>query len=132
MGEVGAVLVLVASLWASVNAIVAGYEAVNRTRDRIILGEDGGRKMSLEHRELMFRNDWIPLKLGLAMASLAFALIIAFLPSFLEMPTILTVACYVVAALPFFSFGAFFFLGIADGLFIRRVLRMARRPSPDS
>lgn len=42
MGEAGTVLVLVASLWASVNAIVAGYEAVNRTRDRIVLGEHDG------------------------------------------------------------------------------------------
>ena len=127
MGEAGTVLVLVASLWASVNAIVAGYEAVNRTRERIILGEDEGRTLSVEHRRLMFRNDWIPMKLGLSLASLAFALIIVFLPTFLEMPPILGLACYVIAVLPFFSFLAFFGLGIVDGLFMRRVLDRERR-----
>jgi hypothetical protein len=57
------------------------------------------------------------------MASLAFAAILALLPAFLDMSPILRAACYVVALLPAFSFLALFFLGISDGLFIRRVLK---------
>ncbi len=66
-------LVLVASIWAAMNTLIAGYVAVNATRDRILTGyTDEGIQLSLAHRKIMYQNDWLPLKAGIAFVSLAF------------------------------------------------------------
>lgn len=120
-------LVLVASIWAAVNTLIAGYRAVNGTRDRILTGRtDEGTPLTLEHRRLMYRNDWLPLKLGLGLVSLAFAGFLAFLPELAPDPGVLRLICYVAAALPFFSFLGFVGLGLSDRSFIVRTLERAR------
>jgi len=119
-------LVLVASIWAAVNTLIAGYRAVNGTRDRILTGRtDEGTPLTLDHRRLMYRNDWIPLKLGLGLVSLAFAGFLAFLPELTPDPGVLRIICYVAAALPFFSFLGFVGLGLGDRRFIVRTLERA-------
>ena len=116
-------LVLVASIWAAVNTLIAGYNAVNATRDRILTGHtDEGVPLSLEHRRLMYRNDWLPLKGGLGLVSLAFAAFLVLLPELSDEPALLRVICYLAAALPFFSFLGFAVLGMSDRRFIVRTL----------
>ena len=108
-------LVLVASIWAAVNTLIAGYSAVNGTRDRVLTGvTDEGVPLSLAHRRILYRNDWLPLKAGLSIVSLGFAAFIVFLPTLASDPDSLRWICYVAALLPFGSFLGFFFLGLSD------------------
>ena len=44
-------LVPVASIWAAMNTLIAGYNAVTGTRDRILTGyTDEGVRLTLQHR----------------------------------------------------------------------------------
>jgi hypothetical protein len=119
-------LVLVASVWAGMNTLIAGYNAVNHTRDRILTGcTDEGISLTLEHRRLMYRNDWLPLKLGLAVVFLGFGCFLVFLPELAEQNNVLRLVCYIAALLPFGGFLAFFVLGLRDRAHIVEVLATA-------
>lgn len=108
-------LVLVASVWAAVNTLIAGYNAVNGTRDRTVTGfTDEGIPLSLEHRRVMYRDDWLPLKTGLALVSMAFAAFIFFLPELAEDASGLRLVCYIAALLPSGTFIGFAVLGLSD------------------
>ena len=108
-------LVLVASIWAAMNTLIAGYNAVNGTRDRVVTGAtDEGVALTVPHRRIMYRNDWLPLKVGLATVSLAFAAFIVFLPELADDPERLRPVCYVASLLPLGSFLGFFLLGFSD------------------
>ena len=119
-------LVLVASIWAAVNTLIAGYGAVNATRDRVLTGfTDEGTPLALEHRRILYRNDWLPMKAGLALVSVGFAGFIVFLPELATAPRRLRAICYVAALLPMGSFFGFFFLGISDRALMLKTLRGA-------
>ena len=108
-------LVLVASIWASVNTLIAGYTAVNGTRDRVVTGyTDEGVRLTFVHRRIMYRNDWLPMKVGLAAVSLAFAGFIVLLPELAVEPERLRPVCYVASLLPFGTFLGFATLGLSD------------------
>jgi hypothetical protein len=116
-------LVLVASIWASMNTLIAGYNAVNGTRDRILTGcTDEGVSLSLDHRKIMYENDWLPMKAGIAFVSLAFGGFLIFLPELSDDAKLLRPLCYVASLLPFGSFIGFFFLGLRDRRLIIKVL----------
>jgi hypothetical protein len=116
-------LVLVASIWAAMNTLIAGYNAVNGTRDRILTGfTDEGVRLTLEHRKIMYQNDWLPMKAGLAFVSLAFGGFLIFLPELAEDTDLLRPFCYVASLLPLGSFVGFFFLGMRDRQLIVKVL----------
>ena len=117
-------LVLVASIWAAMNTLIAGYNAVNGTRDRILTGyTDDGVKLTPNHRKIMYENDWLPMKAGLAFVSLAFGGFLIFLPELADDTRLLRPFCYVASLLPFGSFVGFFFLGLRDRRLIIEVLR---------
>ncbi len=119
-------LVLVASIWAAVNTLIAGYNAVNGTRDRILTGHtDEGIPLTLAYRRILYRNDWLPMKAGLSAVSLAFAGFVVALSGLVEDPGALRIICYIAALLPFLSFVGFFALGLVDRAFIVRTLREA-------
>jgi hypothetical protein len=119
-------LVLVASIWAAVNTLIGGYQAVNTTRDRVLTGvTDEGVPLALAHRRILYRNDWLPLKAGLALVSLGFAGFILFLPELATDPRRLRVICYVASLLPLGSFVGFFILGLSDRGLMLRTLREA-------
>jgi len=128
MTDLQIMLVLVASIWAAVNTVIAGYNAVNGTRDRILTGHtDEGIPMTLEHRELSLCNDWLPMKSGIALISLMFALFLVFLPRMAEQVNELQLICWIAAVVPFFSFCLLFLLlGIGDYRTMRKVLVEAR------
>lgn len=110
------------------NTLIAGYNAVNGTRDRILTGRtDEGIGLSHEHRRIMYQNDWIPLKAGLAFVSLAFGIFLLFLPELAGDPGMLRPFCYAASLLPFGSFLGFFFLGLRDRRLIVEVLDAAKR-----
>ncbi len=116
-------LVLVASIWAAMSTLIAGYTAVNATRDRILTGfTDEGIALSEKHRRIMYQNDWLPMKVGLAFVSLAFGLFLVFLPNLADDSLTLRWICYLAAVLPFGSFLGFFVLGLRDRSFIVEVL----------
>jgi hypothetical protein len=116
-------LVLVASIWAAMNTLIAGYNAVNGTRDRILTGRtDEGIALTLEHRRIMYENDWLPMKAGIAFVSLAFGGFLMFLPELADDANLLRPFCYVASLLPIGSFIGFFFLGLRDRKLIIKVL----------
>ena len=116
-------LVLVASIWAAMNTLIAGYDAVNRTRDRILTGcTDEGIRLSLAHRQIMYQNDWMPMKAGLAFVSLAFGGFLIFLPDLATESDLLRPMCYIASLLPIGSFFGFFILGLRDRKLILKVL----------
>jgi hypothetical protein len=116
-------LVLVASIWAAMNTLIAGYNAVNGTRDRILTGRtDEGIGLTLEHRKIMYENDWLPMKAGIAFVSLAFGGFLIFLPELADDTKLLRPFCYIASLLPFGSFIGFFFLGLRDRRLIIKVL----------
>jgi hypothetical protein len=101
-------LVMGAGIWAALNTLVSAFKVVNDKRDVIISGEYEGVKYNLEHRRLMFVNDWIPLKFGVAIASLIFAFALFAIPYLMEEPNPWLVSLSIFAALgPFASFLAF-------------------------
>ncbi len=119
-------LVLVASVWAGMNTLIAGYNAVNGTRDRILTGYmEEGVSLSLAHRWIMYRNDWLPLKVGLAAIFLGFGGFLIFLPELAEDASLLRPVCYLAALLPLGGFIGFFFLGFHDRRLIIDVLTRA-------
>lgn len=123
MNSLQLALVLVASIWAAMNTLIAGYNAVNGTRDRILTGcTDEGVQLTLEHRRTLYENDWLPMKAGLAFVSLAFGGFLIFLPELAEDTHLLRPFCYVASLLPFGSFVGFFFLGLRDRRLIIKVL----------
>ena len=126
-------LVLVASIWAAMNTLIAGYSAVNGTRDRILTGyTDDGIKLTVEHRRIMYENDWLPMKMGIAFVSLAFGGFLIFLPELAIEIGSLRPFCYVASLLPFGSFVGFFFLGLRDRQLIITVLKSADAESQKS
>ena len=119
-------LVLVASIWAAMNTLIAGYGAVNGTRDRVVTGRtDESVPLTIAHRWIMCRNDWVPMKIGLAAVSLAFAGFVLFLPELADQPERLRPVCYVASLLPFGSFLGFFILGFSDRRLILAALSEA-------
>lgn len=116
-------LVLVASIWAAMNTLIAGYTAVNGTRDRVLTGHtDEGIRLTTEHRRIIYENDWLPMKAGLAFVSLAFGGFLIFLPELADDAQLLRPFCYVASLLPFGSFIGFFFLGFRDRRLMIKVL----------
>lgn len=116
-------LILVTSIWAAMNTLIAGYTAVNGTRDRILTGfTDEGVPLTLEHRRIMYQNDWLPMKAGLVFVSLAFGGFLIFLPELAENTSLLRLFGYVASLLPFGSFLGLFVLGFRDRRIIIKVL----------
>ncbi len=125
-------LVLVASIWAAMNTLIAGYSAVNTTRDRILTGYTvEGVKLTAEHRRIMYENDWLPMKMGIAFVSLAFGGFLVFLPELAKDIGSLRPFCYVASLLPFGSFVGFFFLGLRDRRLMVTVLKSTDTESQD-
>jgi hypothetical protein len=123
MGSDQLALVMVAGIWAALNTLVSAYKVVNDKRDVIVSGKFEGQDISLEHRRLMFANDWIPLKFGVAIASLIFAFALFAIPFLSSDPNPWLSALSIFAALgPFFSFLAFTVLGLRDYRFIKITL----------
>lgn len=108
------------------NTLIAGYNAVNGTRDRVLTGTtDEGVPMSLAHRRILYRNDWLPMKAGLAFVSLAFAAFLLVLPGLATEPDRLRPVCYAASVLPFGGFLGFFVLGFSDRRLMLDTLRAA-------
>jgi len=116
-------LVMVAGIWAALNTLVSAYKVINDKRDVIITGKYEGESISLEHRRLMLVNDWIPLKFGIAIASLIFAFALFSIPYLTSNPNPWLISLSILATLgPFGSFLAFTILGFRDYKFIQRTL----------
>lgn len=120
-------LVMVAGIWAALNTLVSVYKVVNDKRDVIVTGKYESQELTLEHRRLMFVNDWIPLKFGVGLASLIFAFALFAIPYLAEIPNPWLVSVSYFAALgPFLSFVTFSILGMRDYRFIKRRLKEVR------
>lgn len=120
-------LVMVAGIWAALNTLVSVYKVVNDKRDVIVTGKYESQELTLEHRRIMFVNDWIPLKFGVGLASLIFAFALYAIPYLAEKPNPWLVSVSYFAALgPFLSFVTFSILGMRDYRFINRRLKEVR------
>jgi hypothetical protein len=70
----------------------------------------------------MYKNDWLPMKTGIALVSLAFGVFLILLPRLAENADLLRPYCYIASLLPFGSFLGFFVLGLSDRRLIVDVL----------
>src|SRR4051794_39251515 len=94
------ILPLIAMVWASGNVFMTMMKELNDKRDRILLGRNGDRSMSTEHRRLLLMNDWVPLTLIAVVFTLAvgvMALIMPFQMELQDRSTALWLICGVVA-----------------------------------
>ncbi len=121
-------LVMIAGIWAALNTLVSAMRVVNDKRDVIVTGVFNEQKLSLEHRKLMFQNDWIPLKFGVALTSLLFAFVLYAVPSLAaNADTAIIRVAYLAALGPLLSFLLIAGLGWRDYQFIRRTLNTTRK-----
>ncbi len=117
-------LVMIAGIWAALNTLVSAMRVVNDKRDVIVTGVFEKERLSLEHRWIMFQNDWIPLKFGVAFTSLLFAFVLYAVPSLAANSNAAMIRVAYIAALgPLLSFLLFAGLGWRDYRFIRRTLK---------
>jgi hypothetical protein len=112
-------LVMIAGIWAALNTLISAMRVVNEKRDVIVTGVFNRERLSLEHRRIMFQNDWIPLKFGYMVPTLA------------DDPNSLIVqVAYVAALSPLGSFILFAGLGWRDYQFILRTLKALEKSKP--
>jgi hypothetical protein len=67
-------------IWTSLTTTFSAYNQINAERNIIIMGKIGSDKISLEHRKILYYNDWVPLMTGLIVRSLIFCILIFFMP----------------------------------------------------
>jgi hypothetical protein len=121
-------LIMIAGIWATLDTLISSMPVVNEERDVIVTGVFNKEKLSLEHRRIMFQNDWIALKFGVALTSLLFAFVLYMMPTLAEDPNALIVqVAYVVALSPLSSFVFFAGLGWCDFRFIQHTLKAAEK-----
>ncbi len=126
-------LVMIAGIWAALNTLISAMRVVNEKRDVIVTGVFNDAKLSIEHRFIMFHNDWIPLKFGVALTSLLFAFVLYMVPSLAEDPNSMIVqVAYVAALSPLVSFFLFAGLGWRDYRFIQRTLQEAKASTTEN
>lgn len=99
---------------------------VNVVRDAIILGVLGEVNLSLEHRWLMLRNDWVLAKFGLALFGAALAFFGASYVSEMDLSAQASFAWKLSSIIPATGVAAFLFLGFSDLLFMVSTLRAAK------
>lgn len=117
-------LVIIAGIWAALNTLVSAMRVVNDKRDIIVTGVFEKQELTLEHRRIMFQNDWIPLKFGVAFTSLLFAFVLYAVPSLAgNTDSAMIRVAYVAALGPLLSFLLIAGLGWRDYQFIRRTLK---------
>ena len=83
MGVEGLLLPLVGAFWACATVILSATMEINKIRDRVILGNDSGQSIPLEHRVHTMKYDWLPMALCVIFMCSGFAVLIAYLPAFL-------------------------------------------------
>jgi hypothetical protein len=94
-------LILIAALWASMNARMVGFVAINQRRDVILSAHIDRIQITMEHRQLIFDRDWKPLSWGIACVSFLFSFIVVLIPRLLpesEVTETVWLLCFVVAA----------------------------------
>ena len=109
-------LVVLASLWAAFSAVISGFKVVNDVRDRILTGRDSEGELTLEHRRLLFENDWKPLKTGIGLMLVVLAAVILIVGEYLFDEWMLF-ACYLCVAV-----SAFAALGFLRGFLVDRAV----------
>lgn len=120
-------LLLALGVAASVCVFAVGHQAIRGARDRILTGRTNeGVPLSVEHRWLMYRNDWMPLTLGSALVSLTLAVLLVYLPELGEDPGALRVAARLGALVPLVGFT----FTTRQALDDRRALRKALGTAP--
>jgi len=55
-------VVIVLAVWGSATSTLKLAEAANKVRNQILIGMIDGQEITLSHRRLLLRNDWLPIK----------------------------------------------------------------------
>lgn len=87
-------VVLVVLFWSAAHVFLAGHRSLAGTRDRILTGRtDEGVPLTLEHRRLLYRAEWRPLRWALAGLALSLCATLVSLPEITVDPGPLRLAC---------------------------------------
>ncbi len=79
------VLPLVAALWGCTNLVLSTTKELNRLRDVVILGHDGGHPIPPEHCKHIMENDWKPMTACIILVCFGFSAISGLSPFLLQM-----------------------------------------------
>lgn len=112
----------------STHLFVVGFASLNGIRDRILTGRTNeGVPLTLEHRRLLYRADWRPLRTGLgALSVVSFGLLLV-LPELTVDPGGLRLVCYGLAAATLAAFVVGGGLRRQDRRLLERALESAGR-----
>jgi hypothetical protein len=61
-------------LWAAQNAVASGYKYINDIRNNVIIGSIGIHRLSRKHRQLIMKNDYLPMFRGLCTSSIVYGI----------------------------------------------------------
>lgn len=129
------IFAIIAAIWASMSARIAGFTSINQRRDAIILGYIDKVPISLEHRKLIYERDWRPLAFSIISVSFLFSFVILVLPCFLpgsEVNSWVWVLCFAVAIFHFASAVLTIRHFIVESQFIKSQLLEGRRTDVDT
>jgi hypothetical protein len=124
-----------AAVWVGFGWVLKSYEILNRDRDRVIIGQIDGQAISVEHQELIFRNDWSLLYVGLVGYLAAFGLLFWVAPNFAPPELQLTkieMLSRVLSFFPFFAAAAFGIGFVRDFNYLRRTIHNRRETPADA
>lgn len=123
MSALEVALLALGTLWIVAYVLVVSHTAMSHTRDRILTGRtDEGVAMTPEHRQLLYRSDWVPLHWGMALVALTFAGVLVALPELAVDPGQARPLCWVAAVLPLVGSLVTLRARIEDRRHIRRAL----------
>jgi ABC-type uncharacterized transport system permease subunit len=130
MSEDQLAIVLLGAFWAGTSFVYSGIKNTNEVRDKIVLGKIGNDLLPVSYLWRLLLVDWLPLKLSLALVSLALGIIILLLPSLrdpqTERPGFRTV-CYVAAVMPVLGFVFQLSSCVLEGVFLRRTIEQIEK-----
>ena len=112
------------AFWAGAAAVIQGFKVVNDRRDVILTGRFEKEQMTMDHRRVSFWNDWVPLKVGIGLCSLAYAFLAFTIPAWVtpEHRDTVRLLAYGVGVLGILSAAGFIGLGYRDYRYICSVL----------
>ncbi|KQX20957.1 hypothetical protein ASD01_29510 [Ensifer sp. Root423] len=91
---------LVAALWVATNVTVSASQAINERRDAVLLGRSGDQALSIRHRRLIMKNDWLPMTVATGIACIVFGVLLAIAPTTLNLSPNMSWLCYVLCLVP--------------------------------
>lgn len=115
MTESQLAFLVVAAMWAAVSAVATSSKMMNDTRNTVLLGYLGDKRLPKKHRELLLCSDWVSWSAFTTIGALVFATILFALPWLVVQQTnSLTFVCTMIGIVPVLLVAGILFYGRQD------------------